>query len=87
MPAKQAMQESVCTAVMQTSLRATSGNRDALAQIAVTELGGASLDEALRVVLVEHQSRAAVARLFADPEVTGSYLAEGARLAEVAVKP
>jgi hypothetical protein len=70
---------------MQTSMRVTAENRDALAQIAATELHGASLDEALRVVLFEHQSRAALARLAADPEATNSYLAESAQLAEVDV--
>lgn len=68
---------------MQTSMRVAAENRDALARIAANELGGASLDEALRVVLFEHQSRAALARLFADPEAAGSYLAESAQLAEV----
>jgi len=48
---------------MQTSMRVTAENRDALARIAATELGGVSLDEALRVVLFEHLSRAALARL------------------------
>ena len=68
---------------MQTSMRVTPENRDSLAQIAATQLGGASLDEALRVVLFEYQSRAALARLATDPDATGSYLAETAQLAEV----
>lgn len=68
---------------MQTSMRITVENRDALALIAATEMGGASLDEALRVVLFEHQSRAALAALAADPEGAGSYLVESAQLAEV----
>jgi hypothetical protein len=34
-------------------------DRDALARIAATELGGVSLDEALRVVVFEHQSHLA----------------------------
>ena len=42
---------------MQTSIRVTAANRDALARIAERELGGVSLDEALRVVLFEHQTR------------------------------
>lgn len=70
---------------MQTSMRVTAANRDALARIAATELGGVSLDEALAVVLFEHQSRVALARLAADPEAVGSYLAESAELAEVDV--
>ncbi len=70
---------------MQTSMRVTRENRDALARIAAGELGGVSLDEALRVVLFEHQSRVALARLAADPEASGSYLVESSRLAEVDV--
>lgn len=68
---------------MQTSMRVTRENRDALARIATTELGGVSLDEALRVVLFEHRSRAALARLAADPDAAESYLAESAQFAEV----
>jgi hypothetical protein len=75
---------------MQTSMRVTAENRDALARIAATELGGVSLDEALRVVLFEHLSRVALARLAADPHAADphaadSYLAESAQLAEVDV--
>lgn len=70
---------------MQTSMRVTRENRDALARIASAELGGVSLDEALRVVLFEHQSRAALARLNADPDAAASYLTEVAQLAEVDV--
>jgi hypothetical protein len=66
-------------------MRITPENRDALARIAATELGGASLDEALRVVLFEHQSRAALARLAANPKAADSYLVESAQLAEVDV--
>ena len=69
---------------MQTSMRVTAENRDALARIAATELGGVSLDEALRVVLFEHLSRVALARLAADPHAD-SYLAESAQLADVDV--
>ena len=68
---------------MQTSMRVTPENRDTLARIAATELGGVSLDEALRVVLFEHLSRVAVARLTADSAAADSYLAESTQLAEV----
>lgn len=68
---------------MQTSMRVAAENRDALARIAATELGGVSLDEALRIVLFEHQSRAALSRLGADPDVHAGYLHETAELAEV----
>jgi hypothetical protein len=44
-----------------------------------------SLDEALRVVLFEHLSRAALTRLAADPAAADCYLAESAQLAEVDV--
>ena len=68
---------------MQTSIRVTPENRDSLARIAATELGGVSLDEALRVVLFEHRSRVALARLATNPDAAGSYLAETAQLADV----
>jgi len=44
-----------------------------------------SLDEALRVVLFEHQTRVALARLASDPDMTNDYLSEAAGLAEVDV--
>jgi hypothetical protein len=44
-----------------------------------------SLDEALRVVLFEHLSRVALARLAADPDAADSYLAESAQLSDVDV--
>lgn len=68
---------------MQTSMRLARENRDALARIAADELGGVSLDEALRIVLFEHQSRAALARLVADHAAVDSYVRESAQLAEV----
>lgn len=71
------------TCGMQTSMRVTSQNRDALARIAAEELGGVSLDEALQIVLFEHQTRAALARLGSDPDAAASYLRESVQLAEV----
>ena len=68
---------------MQTSMRVAPANRDALARIAATELGGVSLDEALRVILFEHESRAALARLAADPDAADSYVRESSQPAEV----
>lgn len=65
-------------------MRVTPENRDGLARIAANELGGVSLDEALKVVLFEHHARAALAALAADPAAAG-YLAEGTELAEVDV--
>jgi hypothetical protein len=70
---------------MQTSIRVTAANRDALARIAEDELGGASLDEALRVVLFEHHTRVALARLASNPEMADDYLSEATGLAEVDV--
>ncbi|MBA3293171.1 MAG: hypothetical protein H0T40_05380 [Geodermatophilaceae bacterium] len=70
---------------MQTSIRVAADTRDALARIAATELGGASLDEALRIILFEHQTRIALSRLAADPVMHADYLREAAELAEVDV--
>lgn len=70
---------------MQTSIRVTTANRDALARIAEHELGGTSLDEALRVVLFEHQTRVALARLADNPAMADDYLSEATGLAEVDV--
>lgn len=71
---------------MQTSMRIAQENRDRLARIAESELGGASLDDAVSVLLFEHESRRALARLAADPEMADDYLAESADLAEVDVE-
>ena len=73
------------TCCMKTSMRVDAGNRDTLARIATTELGGVSLDEALRIVLFEHESRVALGRLAADPDAYAGYLREAAELAEVDV--
>lgn len=67
-------------------MRVDKRNRDALATIAADELGGASLDEALRVLLFEHRSRLAYARLMADPAACADYLREAAALAEADVE-
>jgi hypothetical protein len=68
---------------MYTSMRVDASNRDALARIAATELGGVSLDEALRIVLFEHESRVALGRLAAESDEHAGYLREAAELAEV----
>lgn len=70
----------------QTSIRVSPDNRDTLAGIARDELGGATLDEALRIVLFEHQTRAAMARLKADPAALQEYRDEAQQLAEVDVQ-
>lgn len=64
-------------------MRVTARNRDVLARIAADEFGGVSLDEALRIVLFEHETRLALTRLLADPDEYGGYLREAAGLAEV----
>lgn len=68
---------------MKTSMRVNSGNRDTLARIAATEMGGVSLDEALRILLFEHESRVALGRLSADPDQHAGYLGEASEFAEV----
>lgn len=67
---------------MQTSMRVTQETRDALARVASEELGGVSLDEALRTVLFEHETRAALARLAADPQQWAEYQRETKQVAE-----
>lgn len=61
-------------------------NRDTLARIAEKDLGGVSLDEALRIVLFEHQTHAALARLAADPAAAQGYFQEASALADVDVE-
>jgi len=68
---------------MQTSIRVDQANRDALAHIAKDELGGVSLDEALRVLLFHHQTAQAVARLEADPEALAEWQREAREWAEL----
>jgi hypothetical protein len=70
---------------MQTTVRVDSSRRDELAQVA-QELGGVSLDEALRVVLFRYQTAKNVARLEADPVALAAYQAEARGLAEVDVE-
>ncbi len=70
---------------MQTSMRVNRSNRDALARIAAEELGGVSLDEALRIVLFQHECLASYARLSDDPDSLADYRAEAAQLADVDV--
>jgi ribosomal protein L12E/L44/L45/RPP1/RPP2 len=71
---------------MQTSMRVSVEVRDALARIASDELGGVSLDEALRIILFQHQTAAAIARLEADPEALADYQREAQEWAELDVR-
>jgi hypothetical protein len=70
---------------MATTMKVTATTRDALAAIAQQELGGVSLDEALKVLIFEHRVMTAYARLEADPEALAEYQAESAGLAEADV--
>jgi hypothetical protein len=66
-------------------MRVSPANRDALAKIAADELGGVSLDDALRVLVFEHESRVGLSRLAADPDAWAQYRGEAATMAEVDV--
>ena len=71
---------------MQTSMRVDAATRDAIGKIAAEELGGVSMDEALRVLVFEHRTRTAFARLEADPEAMAAYREQARQLAEVDVE-
>ncbi|NUP50962.1 MAG: hypothetical protein HOW97_27170 [Catenulispora sp.] len=68
---------------MTTTMKVTTRNRDRLAAIAASELGGASLDSALEMLLFEHESFAALARL--SPEQLAEMQAEAGEIAEADV--
>jgi hypothetical protein len=70
---------------MHTTMRVSVPTRDALARVAEDELGGVSLDEALQIVLFEHQTTKALTRLAADPEAMDEYRTESASIAETDV--
>ena len=72
---------------MQTSIRVDDATRDALARIAAEDLGGTTLDEALRTVLFHYQTIAALERLEGDPEALAEYRREAQALADVDVDP
>lgn len=71
---------------MQTTMRVSTTTRDTLARIAQDEMGGVSLDEALRTVLFQHETAVALRRLAADPEMAEDYFNEAQALAEVDVE-
>lgn len=71
---------------MQTSMRVTQDSRDRLARIAEFELGGSTLEDALRVLLFEHESRLALVRLADDPEMAQDYLVESRELADIDIE-
>jgi len=66
------------------SMRISPETRDALQQIAETEMPGASLDSVVERLVFEHQTRAAFARMTEGERE--DYLAEAAELAEVDVE-
>lgn len=71
---------------MQTSIRVDTSTRETIRKIADEELGGVSMDETLRVLVFEHRTRAAFARLEADPQQLRAYQEETRSLAEVDVE-
>lgn len=71
------------TQCMQTSMRVDRTNRDALARIAERDLGGVSMDEALRVLVFEHDTHVALAKLASDPAAMSEYVTEATSLADV----
>jgi len=68
-----------------TTVRVSQETRDALSRIGETELRGASLDEVLQMLIFEHQTRAAFARLSARD--LADYRNEAGVIAEVDVAP
>lgn len=67
----------------QTSVRVRQSSRDELARIAQEELGGASLDEALAMVLFQHATMRAVERLSADPAALDDWQTEAREWADL----
>jgi hypothetical protein len=67
---------------MQTSIRVEAENRDALAEVA-REMGGVSLDEALRALLWQRRALADAARLEVDPAGLRAYHREAREWAEL----
>jgi hypothetical protein len=69
-----------------TTIKVSPRNRDALAAIARDELGGVSLDDALRVLLFQHRTMMAYERLEADPEALAEYQREARELANADIE-
>ena len=68
---------------MQTSLRVSAETRDRLARVAAEDMGGSSIEEALRALLFEHESMKAIARLEADRPALADYQREAHEWAEL----
>lgn len=67
---------------MKTTISVSRQTRDQLASIAEREMPGATMDEALRVILFQHETSLAVARLEAEPEALADYQGEMIKLAD-----
>lgn len=67
---------------MKTTISVSRQTRDQLASIAEREMPGATMDEALRVILFQHETSLAVARLEADPGALADYQDEMIKLAD-----
>lgn len=68
-----------------TSMRVSTENRDALQRIA-REMGAPTMDDALKVLMFEHDTLLAYARLATNPKELADYRAETAALAETDVE-
>lgn len=67
---------------MKTSISVSQGTRDHLARIVQREMPGVNMDEALKLILFQHETNRDIARLEADPEALANYQAEMTGLAE-----
>ena len=68
---------------MQTTVRVSVETRDRLAHIAAEDLGGSSLEQALKAVLFQYESLKAIAALERDPDVLVDYQHEAKEWAEL----
>lgn len=69
----------------QTTIRVVMSTRDKLRALSA-RLGAASMDDAVRTLMWEHECREAVDRLEADPEAFADYQAETDMLANAATE-
>jgi hypothetical protein len=68
-----------------TTIAVETATRDALMALCAS-MGSASMDEAVRVLIFEHECAEALSRLDADPAALADYRAAGESLAEVDVE-
>jgi hypothetical protein len=79
------MAEAMTTVMLQfmkTTISVSRETRDQLAWIAEHELHGVSMDQALKIILFQHQSDRDIARLEADPQALADYQNDMAGLAQ-----